>query len=79
ANSQLGNMTEGEHVTARWGGNGLDGRYRAGVSGGTGVLVFTVEDRPLVGWLTKTELRAGDDFTPDVLADFFESTVQPGT
>ncbi|MCT2584055.1 Hsp70 family protein [Actinophytocola gossypii] len=79
ANAQLGSMNEGEHVTARWRGNGLDGSYRAGVSGGTGVLVFTVEDRPLVGWLTKTDLRAGDDFTPDVLADFFEASVQPGT
>ena len=79
ATTQLSNMTEGEHVQADWRGNGLDGRYRAGVSGGTGVLVFTVEDRPLVGWLAKTELRASDEFTPDALADFFEANVQPGT
>lgn len=79
ANSELGNMTEGDHVEADWKGNGLDGRYRAGVSGGTGVLVFTVKDRPLVGWLTKTELRASDDFGPDTLADYFAEHVQPGT
>jgi hypothetical protein len=79
ANTQLGNMNEGTHVEADWRGNGLDGRLRAGVSGGTGMLVFTVEDRPLVGWLSKTDLRASDDFTPDTLADFFAAHVQPGT
>ena len=79
ANSQLGNVNEGTHVEADWRGNGLDGRLRAGVSGGTGMLVFTVEDRPLVGWLTKTDLRASDKFTPDTLADFFARHVQPGT
>jgi hypothetical protein len=79
ANTQLGNMNEGTHVEADWRGNGLDGRLRAGVSGGTGMLVFTVQDRPLVGWLTKTDLRASDEFTPDSLADFFAQHVQPGT
>jgi actin-like ATPase involved in cell morphogenesis len=79
ANTELGTMTEGDHVQAEWRGNGLDGRWRAGVSGGTGVLVFTVQDRPLVGWLTRTELRAADDFTPDVLGDYFTDHVQPGT
>ncbi|MFL6143334.1 MAG: Hsp70 family protein, partial [Labedaea sp.] len=77
-NTQLGTMTSGEHVEADWKGNGLDGRLRAGVSGGTGVLVFTVKDRPLVGWLTKTQLRGGD-FTADTLADYFAAQVQPGT
>ena len=42
------------------------------------MLVFTVKDRPLVGWLTKTDLRASDEFTPDTLADFFAQKVQPG-
>ena len=79
ANTELSDMTEGDHVEAEWKGNGLDGRWRAGVNGGTGVLVFTVEDRPLVGWLTRTELRAADDFTPDTLGDFFAEHVQPGT
>ncbi|HEU5473850.1 MAG TPA: Hsp70 family protein [Actinophytocola sp.] len=75
--SELGTMTQGDHVEADWRGNGLAGRFRAGVSGGSGVLVFTVGDRPLVGWLTKTQLR--DDFTPDTLADYFAQRVQPGT
>jgi hypothetical protein len=77
-NNQLGNMTQGDHIEADWKGNGLTGRFRAGVSSGTGVLVFTVKDRPLVGWLTRTQPR-GDDFTPDRLADFFAQQVQPGT
>jgi actin-like ATPase involved in cell morphogenesis len=79
ANAELGDMTDGDHVEAEWKGNGLDGRWRAGVTGGTGVLVFTVKDRPLVGWLSRTELRASDDFTPDTLGDYFAEHVQPGT
>jgi actin-like ATPase involved in cell morphogenesis len=75
---ELDNMNDGEHVEAAWKGNGLEGRYRAGVSSGTGVLVFIVNDRPLVGWLTKTQGR-GDDLTANALADFFEQKVQPGT
>jgi actin-like ATPase involved in cell morphogenesis len=73
---ELGTMTTGVHVEADWKGNGLEGRFRAGVSGDTGVLVFTVRDRPLIGWLTKTE--AGGDVTPDTMADFFGEQVQPG-
>jgi hypothetical protein len=79
AGTELSDMTEGDHVEADWKGNGLDGHWRAGVTGGTGVLVFTVKDRPLVGWLSRTELRAADDFTPDTLGDFFTENVQPGT
>jgi actin-like ATPase involved in cell morphogenesis len=79
AGTELSDMTEGDHVEAEWKGNGLDGQWRAGVTGGTGVLVFTVKDRPLIGWLSRTELRAADDFTPDTLGDFFAEHVQPGT
>jgi molecular chaperone DnaK len=79
ANTELGQLSEGARVEADWRGNGLDGRFRAGVSGGTGMLVFTVKDRPLVGWLTKTDLRGSDEFTADTLADFFAKHVQPGT
>jgi hypothetical protein len=79
ADTELSDMTEGEHVEAEWKGNGLDGRWRAGVTGGTGVLVFTVADRPLVGWVSRTELRSADDFTADTLGDFFAEHVQPGS
>jgi actin-like ATPase involved in cell morphogenesis len=74
--TELGRMTDGDHVVADWKGNGLDGRLRAGVHGSTGVLVFTVKDRPLVGTLSRSD---GDDLTPDTLADFFAANVQPGT
>jgi actin-like ATPase involved in cell morphogenesis len=74
--NQLDNLTQSVTVEADWKGNGLQGRYRAAAGGGTGVLVFTVKDRPLVGWITKTEAR---DITPDTLADFFAGRVQPGT
>ncbi|MGQ0838666.1 Hsp70 family protein [Actinokineospora sp.] len=77
--SELGEQTEGDHVVAEWRGNGLAGRFRAGVRGGSGVLVFTVADRPLLGWLSKTATRDADSFTPDAMADFFAGNVQPGT
>ncbi|EWC58301.1 molecular chaperone protein [Actinokineospora spheciospongiae] len=77
--AELGEMTEGEHVLADWHGNGLDGKYRAGVSGGTGVLVFTVEGRPLVGWLSRSGGDESAELTPDALADYFAQRVQPGT
>ncbi len=67
----------GDRVQADWKGNGLTGQYKAAVSGGTGKLVFTVQDRPIVGVLSKVELRGA--YTPDDLANFFEKSVQPGT
>ncbi|GLW91538.1 Hsp70 family protein [Actinokineospora globicatena] len=70
-------MTDGDHVLAPWRGNGLSGDYRAGVKSGTGVLVFTVSDRPLVGWISRTGAR-GSEVTPDSLADYFAAKVQPG-
>ncbi|MEV4314520.1 Hsp70 family protein [Actinocrispum sp. NPDC049592] len=66
----------GDRVQADWKGNGLTGQYKAAVSGGTGKLVFTVQDRPIVGVLSKVELRGA--YTPDDLANFFEKSVQPG-
>ncbi|MGH3861612.1 Hsp70 family protein [Actinokineospora sp.] len=73
--TELGKVDAGEHVVADWQGNGLDGKLRAGVKDGVGVLVFTVKDRPLVGTLTKSD--AGD-LSPDKLADYFATNVQPG-
>ncbi|MEV0681518.1 Hsp70 family protein [Actinosynnema sp. NPDC050436] len=63
-------------VEAEWAGNGLKGKYRAAADGGVGLLAFTADDRPLLGIVTKS---GGGDLTADAIADFFESTVQPGT
>jgi hypothetical protein len=68
----------GERVKADWKGNGLTGKYQAAISSGTGKLVFTVEDRPIVGVLSKVQLR-DTSYTPGAIADFFEKSVQPGT
>jgi molecular chaperone DnaK len=68
----------GDRVQADWKGNGLSGQYKAAVSGGTGKLVFTVPDRPIVGVLSKTQLRDAN-YTPATIADYFEKSVQPGT
>ncbi len=64
----------GDMLQADWKGNGLSGRYQAAVSGGTGKLVFTVQDRPILGVLSKVQST-----TPDDVADFWEKNVQPGT
>ncbi|MDQ2585740.1 Hsp70 family protein [Saccharothrix yanglingensis] len=62
-------------VEARWAGNGFAGKYQASADGGLGLLVFTVEGRPLLGIVTKS---GGEELTADEVADFFESSVQPG-
>nr|WP_042181207.1 Hsp70 family protein [Kibdelosporangium sp. MJ126-NF4]CEL14885.1 molecular chaperone protein [Kibdelosporangium sp. MJ126-NF4]CTQ96484.1 molecular chaperone protein [Kibdelosporangium sp. MJ126-NF4] len=76
AQSVIGSMG-GEMVTADWKGNGLTGQYRAAVSSGTGKLIFTVKDRPVVGVLSKVQLR--DAGSPDDIANYWEKNVQPGT
>ncbi|MGW4116509.1 Hsp70 family protein [Actinosynnema sp. NPDC004786] len=63
-------------VEARWAGNGLTGKYRAAADGGLGLLVFTADDLPLLGIVTKS---GGEELTADQVADFFEDAVQPGT
>ncbi|QFZ17464.1 Hsp70 family protein [Saccharothrix syringae] len=64
-------------VEARWEGNGLGGKYQAAADGGLGLLVFTVDRLPLLGVVTTS--TGGEDLTADVVADFFERDVQPGT
>ncbi|MET0134529.1 MAG: Hsp70 family protein [Kibdelosporangium sp.] len=72
------NTLGGDRVQADWSGNGLTGQYKAAVTGGAGKLVFTVQDRPIVGVLSKLQAKDGA-YTPSTLADFFEANVQPGT
>ncbi|SMD23417.1 Hsp70 protein [Kibdelosporangium aridum] len=67
----------GDTVRADWTGNGLTGQYQAAVSGGTGKLVFYVKDLPILGVLSKVQLR--DAGTPDEIATYWEKNVQPGT
>ncbi|MFE9745830.1 Hsp70 family protein [Saccharothrix saharensis] len=63
-------------VEAQWAGNGLTGKYRAAADGGLGLLVFTADNLPLLGIVTKS---GGEELTADQVADFFEAAVQPGT
>ncbi len=63
-------------VEAQWAGNGLTGKYRAAADGGLGLLVFTADDLPLLGIVTRS---GGEELTADQVADFFEAAVQPGT
>ncbi|MFD1049235.1 SDR family NAD(P)-dependent oxidoreductase [Kibdelosporangium lantanae] len=64
------NTLGGDQVQADWKGNGLTGKYSAAVSGGSGRLVFTVQDRPILGVLSKTQLRDNSGYTPATLADY---------
>lgn len=70
----------GAQVQADWKGNGLQGRYAASGGGSASVLVFTVGDRPLVGFIYQLNV-SGQAFasTPAELADYFEQHIQPGT
>jgi hypothetical protein len=69
----------GDRTEADWAGNGLKGRYSSAAGQASAVLVFTVADRPLVGFIY--QLNSSDQAaatTPGTLADYFEQSVQPG-
>ncbi|OLR95186.1 Hsp70 family protein [Actinokineospora bangkokensis] len=60
--------------TATWSGAGLSGRYYAVEVSGQGLLLFTVDDTPLLGAVVN--LSGGSDTT---LVDYFNSKVKPGS
>jgi hypothetical protein len=69
----------GDRTEADWGGNGLKGHYSSAAGRTSAVLVFTVSDRPLLGFIY--QLNSSDQAaatTPGTLADYFEASVQPG-
>ncbi|WP_328644169.1 Hsp70 family protein [Amycolatopsis sp. NBC_00348] len=70
----------GDRTEADWGGNGLKGHYASAAGKTSAVLVFTVSDRPLTGFIY--QLNSSDQAaatTPGTLADYFEASVQPGS
>ncbi|GAA0540611.1 molecular chaperone Hsp70 [Saccharopolyspora subtropica] len=71
------NGVTSDMVEAEWSGNGLSGTYRAVTSDTFGTLVFTVDDRPLVGMVLKP--NENRQLNPDKMADEFERSIQPGT
>ncbi|NIJ11206.1 actin-like ATPase involved in cell morphogenesis [Saccharomonospora amisosensis] len=69
----------GEQVRADWKGNALEGRYAAAAGRNSAVLVFTVDDRPLAGFVYQVNVAGtGELAGPAELADYFERNVQPG-
>ncbi|ASR39596.1 molecular chaperone Hsp70 [Prauserella marina] len=69
----------GDQVQADWKGNALEGSYSASAGRNSSVLVFTVKDRPLSGFIYQVNGSGdGEVSTPGKLADYFERTVQPG-
>ncbi|EIF00023.1 Hsp70 family protein [Saccharomonospora glauca] len=69
----------GEQVQAEWQGNGLSGRYAASAGRNSSVVVFTVDDRPLAGFVYQVNLTGeGETTSANAMADYFENTVQPG-
>ncbi|WP_033293405.1 Hsp70 family protein [Amycolatopsis jejuensis] len=67
----------GDRTEADWKGNALQGHYSAAAGRSSAVLVFTVQDRPLVGFIYQVN-SGGQATTPGALADYFEQNVQPG-
>ncbi|PKW15192.1 Hsp70 family protein [Saccharopolyspora spinosa] len=74
---EFNGVTSDQQVEAEWSGNGLSGTYRAVTSDTFGTLVFTVDDRPLVGMVLKP--NEDKKLDPGKMADEFEQEVQPGT
>ncbi|MEW2504896.1 MULTISPECIES: Hsp70 family protein [unclassified Amycolatopsis] len=69
----------GDRVEAAWKGNGLEGHYSSAAGQNAAVLVFTVSDRPLAGFIYQVNSAGqGAAPTPGTLADYFEQSVQPG-
>ncbi|QRP44117.1 Hsp70 family protein [Amycolatopsis sp. FDAARGOS 1241] len=69
----------GDRVEADWTGNALAGHYASAAGRNAAVLVFTVSDRPMAGFIY--QVYSGDQGaapTPGTLADYFEQSVQPG-
>ncbi|CAM01050.1 Hsp70 protein [Saccharopolyspora erythraea NRRL 2338] len=71
------NGVTSDQVRADWSGNGLSGEYRAVTSDTFGTLVFTVDDRPLVGMVLVP--NKDQRLAPNQVADEFERRIQPGT
>ncbi|GGM61778.1 molecular chaperone Hsp70 [Longimycelium tulufanense] len=71
-------LGKGDRVEADWAGNGFRGRYQAAASNTLGMVAFTVQDRPVMGYVVAAKL-GGSELTPDALADYFEKNIQPGT
>ncbi|MBK1786158.1 Hsp70 family protein [Prauserella cavernicola] len=69
----------GDRVEAEWGGNALEGSYSASAGRNSSVLVFTVDDRPLTGFIYQVNATGeGEASKPGTMADYFEQNVQPG-
>ncbi|MFE0026601.1 Hsp70 family protein [Amycolatopsis sp. NPDC059021] len=68
----------GDRTEAEWAGNGLKGRYSSAAGKASAVLVFSVGDRPLAGFIYQLNSDQGAAVTPGTLADYFEKSVQPG-
>jgi actin-like ATPase involved in cell morphogenesis len=67
----------GDRTEADWAGNGLQGHYSSAAGKTSAVLVFTVKDRPLAGFIYQLN-NSDQPATPGTLADYFEGSVQPG-
>lgn len=74
------NSTGGTNqVRAQWKGNGLDGKYSAATGTSMALLTFSVDDRPLIGFVAQYGMGDNAKFkTPDEMADYFERYIQPG-
>lgn len=69
---ELLKSADGDIVTADWKGNGLDGSYSSAAGANVAVLVFTVKDRPLTGFLYQVNSSGQTSATAGTLATYFE-------
>nr|WP_246361043.1 Hsp70 family protein [Haloechinothrix aidingensis] len=79
AGDLVGSAGGQEQVQADWRGNALEGRYAAATGSAMSVLAFTVDDRPLFGFVM--QMAGGTDGelqSPSQMADYFEASIQPG-
>jgi hypothetical protein len=69
----------GDRTNSKWKGNGLDGEYSSAAGKNSAELVFAVSDRPLAGFIYQVNSSEHAAVTtPGALADYFETSIQPG-
>jgi len=66
----------GEQNSGGWDGDGLAGSYTSIEAGGVGLLIFSMEDSPVLGVLIRADVTATGG---SPISDFYDEHVKPGS
>ncbi|OLF04326.1 molecular chaperone Hsp70 [Actinophytocola xinjiangensis] len=66
----------GDQNNGTWDGDGLNGSYTSIEAGGVGLLIFSVDDSPVLGVLIRADLTGSGSSS---ITDFYDQHVKPGS